>query len=95
MLERVVLSEEMTRKKAAQKLMTKAEKISYVMKWKAKNRLMRIEGYALPPKGGDEVVLNPLKFLSGIVFATSNAQRSVPHLQMVFQADACHMNFGK
>ena len=50
MLERVVLSEEMTRKKAAKKLMTRAEKISYVMKWKAKNRLMLIEGGVWPPK---------------------------------------------
>ena len=48
-------------------------------------------------KVGDEVVVNPLKFLSGIIFAMSNAQRTVPHphLQTVFQADACHMNFGK
>ena len=50
MLDRVVLSEEMTRKKAAKKLMTRAEKISYVMKWKAKNRLMLIEGGVWPPK---------------------------------------------
>ena len=86
MLERVVLSEEMTRKKAAKKLMTKAEKISYVTNWKAKNRKMLIEGGVWPPRGGDQVILNPLKFLSGIFFAPSNAQRTVPHLQTVFQA---------
>ena len=51
MLDHVVLSEEMTRKKAAKKLMTRAEKISYMMKWKAKNRLMLIEGGVLPPIG--------------------------------------------
>jgi hypothetical protein len=56
---------------------------------------MLIEGGVWPPKAGDEVVLNPLKFLSGIFFAASNAQRTVPHLQMVFQADACQMNFRK
>ena len=82
MLERVVLSEEMTRNKAAKKLMTKAEKISYVTEWKAKNRKMLIEGGVWPPK--DEVLLNPLKFLSGIFFAPSNAPTMVPHLQTVF-----------
>ena len=70
MLERVVLSEEMTRKKAAKKLMTKAEKISYVTNWKAKNRKMLIEGGVWPPRGGDQVVLNPLKFLSGFCFCS-------------------------
>jgi len=93
MLERVVLYEEMARKKIAKQLMTRDDKIRYVMEWKKKNRLVLIEGGVWPPKEGDDVV--PLKFLSGILFATSNAQRTVPHLQTVFQADACHMNFGK
>jgi hypothetical protein len=53
----IVLSEEMTRKIAAKKLMTKEEKISNVMKRKTKNRLMLIEGGVWPPKGGDQVVL--------------------------------------
>ena len=66
MLERVMLSEEMEQKKAAKKLMTKEEKISYVMKWKKKIRLVRIEGGVWLPRGGDQAVLNPLKFLSGI-----------------------------
>ncbi len=59
MLDRVVLSEEMTRKKAAKKLMTRAEKISYMMKWKAKNRLMLIEGGVLPPIGA--ALINKIK----------------------------------
>ncbi len=37
----------------------------------------------------------PLKFFSGILFSTSGAQKAVPFLQQVFQADACHMSFGK
>ncbi len=37
----------------------------------------------------------PLKFFSGILFSTLGAQKAVPFLQRVFQADACHMNFGK
>ena len=75
--------------------MSKVEKVVYVTKWKKKNKLMLVEGGIWPPKGGDAAVVATLKFLSGIMFATSNAQRTVPHLQRVFQADACHMSFGK
>ncbi len=34
-------------------------------------------------------------FLCGIFFSISAAWMVVPHLQRVFQADACHMNIGK
>ncbi len=37
----------------------------------------------------------PIKFFSGILFSTLGAQKAVPFLQRVFQADACHMSFGK
>ncbi len=37
----------------------------------------------------------PLKFFTGILFSTPGAQKAVPFFQQVFQADACHMNFGK
>ena len=37
----------------------------------------------------------PLKFLSGIFFSLYGACVTVPFLQQVFQADACHMSFGK
>ena len=42
MLELVVLSEQMTKNKAAGKLMSKVEKIAYVTKWKKKNKLMLV-----------------------------------------------------
>ncbi len=95
MLEHVVLSKQMTKNKAAGKLMSKVEKVAYVTKWKKKNKLILVEGGAGPPKGGNAAVVTPLKFLSGIMSATSNAQRTMPHLQRVIQADACHMSFGK
>ena len=44
---------------------------------------------------GDSSLTTPIKFMSGIFISISAAQRVVPHLQRVFQADACHMNFGK
>ncbi len=37
----------------------------------------------------------PLKFFSGILFSTSGTRKAVSFLQRVFQADACHMSFGK
>ncbi len=37
----------------------------------------------------------PLKFSSGISLSTLGARKAVPSLQQVFQADACHMSFGK
>jgi len=65
MLKRVMLSEEMERKKAAKKLVTKEEKISYVTKWKKKNRLMLIEGGVWPPRGGDQAFFIPSNFSVG------------------------------
>jgi hypothetical protein len=45
--------------------------------------------------GEPELGAVPLFFFSGILFSTSGAQKAVPFLQRIFQADACHMNFGK
>jgi hypothetical protein len=96
MLEPVVLSDKMRKNKATGKLMTRQEKIDYVTKWKIKNKHILKEGGLLTPKRGDAALhTSPLKFLCGIFFSTSAAQEVVPHLQRVFQADACHMNFGK
>ncbi len=36
-----------------------------------------------------------VSFLDGILFAPLFAQRTVPHLQKTYMADACHLNFGK
>ena len=52
MLDHVVLSEQMTKNKAAGKLMSKVEKVAYVTKWKKKNKLMLVEGGVWPLKGG-------------------------------------------
>jgi hypothetical protein len=97
MLERVVLSDEMRKQKAQGELMKKKEKIEYVMKWKKnkKNKKILDDGGLLEPKMGDFSPTTPIKFMSGIFISISAAQRVVPHLQRVFQADACHMNFGK
>jgi hypothetical protein len=91
MLERVVLSDHMHKNKAKGKLMTKAEKIEFVSNWKLENKEVLEDGGL----GELELGAVPLKFFSGILFSTSGAQKAIPFLQQVFQADACHMNFGK
>ncbi len=65
MLEHVVLSKQMTKNKAAGKLMSKVEKVAYVTNWKKKNKLMLVEGGVWPPKGGNAAIVTPLKFLIG------------------------------
>ncbi len=91
MLERVVLSDQIRTNKAEGKLMMKAEKIEFITKWKLTNMDVLEDGGLGEPKLG--AVL--LKFFSGILFSTLGARKAVPFLQRVFQADACHMNFGK
>ncbi len=36
-----------------------------------------------------------VSFLEGVLFAPLFVQRTVPHLQKTYMADACHLNFGK
>jgi hypothetical protein len=36
-----------------------------------------------------------VSFLDGVLFAPSFVQKTVPHLQNTYMADACHLNFGK
>ncbi len=91
MLEHMVLSDHMRKNKAEGKLMLKAEKIEFVSAWKLENKEVLEDGGLGEPKLGAV----PLKFFSGILFSTLGAQKVIPFLQQVFQADACHMNFGK
>jgi hypothetical protein len=36
-----------------------------------------------------------VSFLDGVLFAPLFVQKTVPHLQKTYMADACHLNFGK
>jgi hypothetical protein len=38
---------------------------------------------------------NNVSFLDGVLFAPLFVQKTVPHLQKTYMADACHLNFGK
>ncbi len=71
--------------------MMKAEKIEFVSNWKLENKEVLEDGGL----GEPELGAVPLKCFSGILFSTSSAQKAVPFLQLLFQADAFHMNFRK
>jgi hypothetical protein len=85
MLERVVLSNHMRKNKAEGKLMTKAEKIEFVSNWELENKEVLEDGGLSEPKLGAV----PQKKFSGVLFSTLGAQKAIPFLQQVFQADAC------
>ncbi len=38
---------------------------------------------------------NDVSFLDGVLFMPSIVQTTIPHLQKMYMADACHLNFGK
>jgi hypothetical protein len=91
MLEHVVLSDLMCKNKVEGKLMMRAENIEFVSNWKLENKEVLEDGGLGEPKSGAV----PLKFFSGILISTLGARKAIPFLQQVFQADACHMSFGK
>ncbi len=79
MLERVVLSDEMRKNKATGKLMTRQEKIDYVMKWKIKNKHILKEGGLLVPKSGHAAHLTtPLKFMWDLLFNICSTDGGAP-----------------
>jgi hypothetical protein len=87
-LEEIVLGDCMKKAKKGGNKMKREEKIKFVKEWKEKNFEMLLkEGF---------VEGTPLhKFVNGTFLATSTVKQNVPILQMVYQSDAAHMNFGK
>ena len=65
----------------------KDERFAFIAKWKKYHRELLME--QLGPKCVD------VNFLHGIFFAPSFLQATVPELQRLVMADACHLNFGK
>ena len=66
-----------------------ADRKDFVLQWRKKHE-STIYG-----RLGTPADQHRLKFLNGIFFAPSFAKAAVPHLQKVFMADACHLNFRK
>lgn len=89
-LDKIILAEEAQRRKDANiDGLHPAERKAFVLQWRRKHDSKIKERLGTPE---DE---SSLKFLNGIFFAPSFATHTVPHLQKVFMADACHLNFGK
>jgi len=89
-LDKIILAEEAQRRKDANidGILLENRK-AFVLQWRKKHDSIIMERLGTP---ADQDHLN---FLNGIFFAPSFAKATVPHLQKVFMADACHLNFGK
>jgi len=86
-IEIIVLAKELLRRKCHNNsTMEREERVEFIKKWKTEHRDLLVD--QLGPKG-----LNVL-FLDGIFFTPLFSQGTVPELQRLFMADACHLNFG-
>jgi len=89
-LDKIIIAKEAQRRKELNiEGLQQHERRMFVELWKAdhqKEILWRLGS----PK--DEL---RLKFLNGKFFSPSFVKETVPHLQKVLMADACHLNFGK
>jgi hypothetical protein len=87
-LEEIVLSDCVKKAKKGGNKVKREEKNKLVKEWKEKNFEMLLEGGFV-----ERATLH--KFVCRIFMATSTAKQNVTMLQMVYQSDAAHMNFGK
>ena len=85
-VEHLVVSEELLRLKATNETMSVEERRTFVLNWKKANK------YLLVSQLGSK---NRLWFVHGVFFAPLFSTRTIPELQRLFMADACHLNFGK
>jgi hypothetical protein len=87
-IEVIILAEELLRQKHLDNsTLGKDERFSFISKWKKDHHELPME--QLGPKCVD------VNFLYGIFFAPSFSQATVPELQRLVMADACHLSFGK
>ena len=89
-LNKIIIAKEAQRQKELNiEGLQQHERRMFVEMWKA-DRQKEILRRLGSPK--DEL---RLKFLNGIFFAPSYIKETVPHLQKVTMADACHLNIGR
>jgi hypothetical protein len=89
-LDKIILAEEAQhRKDANMDGILPADRKDFVLQWRKKHESKIYKRLGTP---ADQLCL---MFLNGTFFAPSFAKATVPHLQKVFMADACHLNFGK
>jgi len=90
-LQEIIVEEEKAKNRKANVKWSSDDKIAFIDEWKRKHASMLDEhglGQNLP-----DGVLN--KFVTGILVSVAPAANGVPLLQTVYQADACHLEFGK
>jgi hypothetical protein len=86
-VERLVVSEELLRLKANNETMSMEERRSFVQDWMKTNKYLLVSQLGSKKEG--------LRFVHGVFFSPSFSTKTVPELQRLFMADACHLNFGK
>ena len=89
-LDKIIIAEEAQRRKDKNIAgILPGQRKDFVLQWKTEHESQLFARLGTP---ADNL---RLKFLNGILFAPSFVKTTVPHLQKVFMADACHLNFGK
>jgi hypothetical protein len=89
-LDTIIIAEEAQRRKDVKIAgIPPGQRKDFVLQWKMKHQSQLFVQLGTP---ADNLCL---KFLNGIFFAPLFVKTTVPHLQKVFMADACDLNFGK
>jgi len=88
-VEQLVVGEELLRLKSATNgTLDRDERRQFWSKWKTDNYALLVNQLRYKSQEGT-------RFLHGVIFTPSFSQKTVPELQILFTADACHLNFGK
>ncbi len=87
-VEKIIIDDEVLRRKEAHlDELAPNKSRAFVSKWMNDNSEILVKQLGWK---SDNV-----SFLDGVLFAPSFVQRTIPHLQKTYMADACHLNFGK
>ena len=88
-VEQLVVGEELLRLKSATNgTLDRDERRQFWSNWKKENYAMLVNQLGYKSQ-------ECTRFLHGVFFTPSFAQKTVPELQTFFMADACHLNFSK
>ncbi len=87
-LEKIIIADEVLRRKDAHlENLAPINRRAFVSNWMNDNSKSLLQQLG---SNSDNV-----SFLDGVMFAPSFVQKTIPHLQKTYMADACHLNFGK
>ena len=87
-VERLVVGDELIRlKNDTNGTLDREERRQYWNQWKTENYALLVNQLGFKTQQS--------RFFHGVFFTPSFTKRTVPELQTVFMADACHLNFGK